>query len=100
MRVGREGSARDSHHSPGFRCDAGRPGRVALPGGEMMTRSIRVQTSALLMVAACSVAAPLAQQPPATQLRNGQITFTQDGKEVTWLLWQGTLRAVAQPRPV
>jgi len=40
-----------------------------------------------------------AQAPPAAQLRNGQATFVQNGKEVTWILWQGTIRSVTDPLP-
>jgi hypothetical protein len=31
---------------------------------------------------------------------HGQTTFTQGGREVTWILWQGTLRDVTTPRPM
>src|SRR5213594_2619590 len=75
-------------------------GRVALAGGRIMRRSIRIRTWGVLIVAASCVVAAHAQQAGAPPFRTGQTTFTQDGKEVTWLLWQGTLRAVAEPRPV
>jgi len=66
----------------------------------MMSRSIGLRACAVLIVAASGMPATPAQTPGATQFMHGQTTFTQDGREVTWLLWQGTLRAVSEPRPV
>jgi len=48
---------------------------------------------------ACAASAARAQQPVSVQFTHGQVTFVQDGREATWLLWQGTLKSVSDPIP-
>lgn len=48
---------------------------------------------------ACAVSPAGARQPVSGQFTHGQVTFVQDGREATWLLWQGTLRQVSDPIP-
>jgi len=48
----------------------------------------------LAFAASCALA-----QSPAVPFTHGQATFTQDGHDATWLLWQGTLKSVSDPQP-
>ena len=55
--------------------------------------------SGLVVVLACAFSMAQARQPVSGQFTHGQITFVQDGKEATWLLWQGTLKSLGDPIP-
>ncbi|MBI3449285.1 MAG: hypothetical protein HY049_10265 [Acidobacteria bacterium] len=59
---------------------------------------MRIPFARAAVVLAVGWSCALAQSPAVTFTR-GQATFTQEGHDATWLLWQGTLRSVSDPQP-
>lgn len=53
----------------------------------------------VIVALACAAPPAPGQQPASAQFTHGQVTFTQDGREATWLLWQGTLHPVPGTEP-
>jgi hypothetical protein len=52
-----------------------------------------------LAVLALTIPPAAAQEPQTALFTHGQVTFTQDGHEVTWLLWQGSVKPLAELVP-